>query len=151
MYAEEDENFKADIEKGTPFALMFLNGSKLIIQIFFGQRLSENKQFFNKTDLDEYLTHIKAHDTLLNDVCLDLKEKKNGWRSGGGSGGPPPPGKFVDERPEKKKNIMKNTNTFCYIFNNFFIYLYIFFLRSLMLFYKECAYVHIIFSKFSFS
>ena len=44
-----------------PFALMFLNGSKLIIQIFFGQRLSENKQFFNKTDLDEYLTHINKN------------------------------------------------------------------------------------------
>ena len=44
-----------------PFALMFLNGSKLIMQIFFGQRLSENKQFFNKTDLDEYLTHINSN------------------------------------------------------------------------------------------
>ncbi len=44
-----------------PFALMFLNGSKLIIQIFFGQILSENKQFFNKTDLDEYLTHINKN------------------------------------------------------------------------------------------
>ncbi len=44
-----------------PFALMFLNGSKLIIQIFFGQRFSENKQFFNKTDLDEYLTHINKN------------------------------------------------------------------------------------------
>ena len=44
-----------------PFAWMFLNGSKLIMQVFFGQNLSENKQFFNKTDLDEYLTHINSN------------------------------------------------------------------------------------------
>jgi len=44
-----------------PFAWMFLNGSKLIMQVFFGQNLSENKQFFNKTDLDEYLTHINPN------------------------------------------------------------------------------------------
>ena len=44
-----------------PFAWMFLNGSKLIMQVFFGQKLSENKQFFNKTDLDEYLTHINSN------------------------------------------------------------------------------------------
>ena len=41
-----------------PFALLFLNGSKIIMKIFFGQNLSESKHFFNKTDLDEYLTHI---------------------------------------------------------------------------------------------
>ena len=44
-----------------PFSWMFLNGSKLIMQVFFGQNLSENKQFFNKTDLDEYLTHINPN------------------------------------------------------------------------------------------
>ena len=44
-----------------PFAWMFLNGSKLIMQVFFGQNLSENKQFFNKTDLDEYLSHINPN------------------------------------------------------------------------------------------
>ena len=41
-----------------PFAMFFLNGSKFIMRIFLGQNLSENKHFFNKTDLDEYLTHI---------------------------------------------------------------------------------------------
>ena len=41
-----------------PFAWLFLNGSKIIMKIFFGQNLSESKNFFNKTDLDEYLTHI---------------------------------------------------------------------------------------------
>ena len=44
-----------------PFALLFLNGSKIIIKIFFGQNLSESKHFFNKTDLDEYLTHINSN------------------------------------------------------------------------------------------
>ena len=44
-----------------PFALLFLNGSRLIMKVFFGQELSENKQFFNKTDLDEYLTHINSN------------------------------------------------------------------------------------------
>ena len=44
-----------------PFALLFLNGSKIIMKIFFGQNLSESKHFFNKTDLDEYLTHINSN------------------------------------------------------------------------------------------
>ena len=44
-----------------PFALLFLNGSRLIMKVFFGQELSENKHFFNKTDLDEYLTHINSN------------------------------------------------------------------------------------------
>ena len=44
-----------------PFALFFLYGSKIIIKIFFGQNLSESKHFFNKTDLDEYLTHINSN------------------------------------------------------------------------------------------
>ena len=44
-----------------PFALLFLYGSKIIIKIFFGQNLSESKHFFNKTDLDEYLTHINSN------------------------------------------------------------------------------------------
>ena len=34
MYTEEDENFKADIEKGTPFALMFFFG-QMIVAFFF--------------------------------------------------------------------------------------------------------------------
>ena len=44
-----------------PFALFFLYGSKIIMKIFFGQNLSESKHFFNKTDLDEYLTHINSN------------------------------------------------------------------------------------------
>ena len=44
-----------------PFAMLFLNGSRFIMKIFLGQNLSENKHFFNKTDLDEYLTHINAN------------------------------------------------------------------------------------------
>ena len=44
-----------------PFAMLFLNGSKFIMRIFLGQNLSENKHFFNKTDLDEYLTHINTN------------------------------------------------------------------------------------------
>ncbi|MFL2573126.1 MAG: hemolysin family protein [Flavobacteriales bacterium] len=44
-----------------PFALLFLYGSKIIMKIFFGQNLSESKHFFNKTDLDEYLTHINSN------------------------------------------------------------------------------------------
>ena len=31
------------------------------MKIFFGQNLSESKHFFNKTDLDEYLTHINSN------------------------------------------------------------------------------------------
>jgi len=31
------------------------------MRIFLGQNLSENKHFFNKTDLDEYLTHINTN------------------------------------------------------------------------------------------
>ena len=44
-----------------PFAMLFLNGSKFIMRIFLRQNLSENKHFFNKTDLDEYLTHINTN------------------------------------------------------------------------------------------
>ena len=44
-----------------PFAMFFLNGSKFIMRMFLGQNLSENKHFFNKTDLDEYLTHINTN------------------------------------------------------------------------------------------
>ena len=39
----------------------FLNGSKIIMKNFFRQNLSESKHFFNKTDLDEYLTHINSN------------------------------------------------------------------------------------------
>ena len=44
-----------------PFAWIFMQASKIIIKLFFGQTLTESKQFFNKTDLDEYLHHINTN------------------------------------------------------------------------------------------
>ena len=68
----------------TPFAWLFIQVSKLIVKLFFGQTLTENKQFFNKTDLDDYLDHINSNNTqdsasveveMLQNT-LDLSEKK---------------------------------------------------------------------------
>ena len=47
----------------SPFAWLFIQVSKLIVKLFFGQTLTENKQFFNKTDLDDYLDHINSNNT----------------------------------------------------------------------------------------
>lgn len=47
----------------SPFAWLFIQISKLIVKLFFGQSLTENKQFFNKTDLDDYLDHINSNNT----------------------------------------------------------------------------------------
>ena len=68
----------------SPFAWLFIQVSKLIVKLFFGQTLTENKQFFNKTDLDDYLDHINsnnAEDSASVEVemlqnTLDLSEKK---------------------------------------------------------------------------
>tara|TARA_B100000900_G_scaffold171460_1_gene145710 strand:+ start:1162 stop:2403 length:1242 start_codon:yes stop_codon:yes gene_type:complete len=49
-----------------PFALLFLNGSKLILKFFFAQSLSKNKDFFNKKDLDDYLSHLNNDKTSTN-------------------------------------------------------------------------------------
>ena len=68
----------------SPFAWLFIQVSKLIVKLFFGQTLTENKQFFNKTDLDDYLDHINSNNTqdsasveveMLQNT-LDLSEKK---------------------------------------------------------------------------
>ena len=68
----------------SPFAWLFIQVSKLIVKLFFGQTLAENKQFFNKTDLDDYLDHINSNNTqdsasveveMLQNT-LDLSEKK---------------------------------------------------------------------------
>ena len=68
----------------SPFAWLFIQVSKLIVKLFFGQILAENKQFFNKTDLDDYLDHINSNNTqdsasveveMLQNT-LDLSEKK---------------------------------------------------------------------------
>ena len=68
----------------SPFAWLFIQVSKLIVKLFFGQTLIENKQFFNKTDLDDYLDHINSNNTqdsasveveMLQNT-LDLSEKK---------------------------------------------------------------------------
>ncbi|MBL6873867.1 MAG: HlyC/CorC family transporter [Flavobacteriales bacterium] len=68
----------------SPFACLFIQVSKLIVKLFFGQTLTENKQFFNKTDLDDYLDHINSNNTqdsasveveMLQNT-LDLSEKK---------------------------------------------------------------------------
>jgi len=68
----------------SPFAWLFIQVSKLIVKLFFGQTLTENKQFFNKTDLDDYLDHINSNnkqDSASVEVemlqnTLDLSEKK---------------------------------------------------------------------------
>jgi CBS domain containing-hemolysin-like protein len=44
----------------TPFAWLFMHASKIVIRLFIGQQLTESKHFFNKTDLDEYLSHINS-------------------------------------------------------------------------------------------
>ena len=68
----------------SPFAWLFIQVSKLIVKLFFGQTLTENKQFFNKTDLDDYLDHINSNNTqdsasveveMLQNT-LDLSQKK---------------------------------------------------------------------------
>ena len=68
----------------SPFAWLFIQVSKLLVKLFFGQTLTENKQFFNKTDLDDYLDHINSNNTqdsasveveMLQNT-LDLSEKK---------------------------------------------------------------------------
>ena len=68
----------------SPFAWLFIQVSKLIVKLFFGQTLTENKQFLNKTDLDDYLDHINSNNTqdsasveveMLQNT-LDLSEKK---------------------------------------------------------------------------
>ena len=68
----------------SPFAWLFIQVSKLIVKLFFGQSLTENKQFFNKTDLDDYLDHINSNNTqesasaeveMLQNT-LDLSDKK---------------------------------------------------------------------------
>ena len=68
----------------SPFAWLFIQVSKLIVKLFFGQTLAENKQFFNKTDLDDYLDHINSNNTqdsasveveMLQNT-LDLSDKK---------------------------------------------------------------------------
>ena len=68
----------------SPFAWLFIQVSKLLVKLFFGQSLTENKQFFNKTDLDDYLDHINSNNTqdsasveveMLQNT-LDLSEKK---------------------------------------------------------------------------
>ncbi len=46
-----------------PFVWFFMQASNLIIKLFFGKVLTESKHFFNKTDLDEYLTHINSNNT----------------------------------------------------------------------------------------
>ena len=46
-----------------PFVWFFMHASNLIIKLFFGKVLTESKHFFNKTDLDEYLTHINSNNT----------------------------------------------------------------------------------------
>ena len=40
---------------------VFFKWIKVYNENFLGQNLSENKHFFNKTDLDEYLTHINTN------------------------------------------------------------------------------------------
>ena len=46
-----------------PFVWFFMQASNLIIKLFFGKVLTESKHFFNKTDLDEYLTHLNSNNT----------------------------------------------------------------------------------------
>ena len=46
-----------------PFVWFFMKASNLIIKLFFGKVLTESKHFFNKTDLDEYLTHLNSNNT----------------------------------------------------------------------------------------
>ena len=67
-----------------PFAWVFMQISKIIIRLFFGQRLTESKHFFNKTDLDEYLSHLNTNNNeesssveveMLQNT-LDLSSKK---------------------------------------------------------------------------
>ena len=67
-----------------PFVWFFMQASNLIIKLFFGKVLTESKHFFNKTDLDEYLTHLNSNnteDTSLAEVemlqnTLELSVKK---------------------------------------------------------------------------
>jgi|TARA_B110000263_G_scaffold236271_1_gene235485 putative hemolysin len=67
-----------------PFAWVFMQISKIIIRLFFGQRLTESKHFFNKTDLDEYLSHLNSNikeesssvEVEMLQNTLDLSSKK---------------------------------------------------------------------------
>ena len=55
-----------------PFALLFLKGSKLILKLFCAQRLPKNKDFFNKTDLDGYLSHINNNENFSNNTEVEM-------------------------------------------------------------------------------
>ena len=55
-----------------PFALLFLNGSKLILKLFFAQSLSKNEDFFNKTDLDDYLSHTNNNENTTTNSEVEM-------------------------------------------------------------------------------
>ena len=55
-----------------PFALLFLKGSKLILKLFCAQSLSKNKDFFKKTDLDGYLSHINNNENFSNNTEVEM-------------------------------------------------------------------------------
>ena len=56
----------------TPFAWLFMHASRVIIKFFIGQELIESKQFFNKTDLDEYLNHINSNNEDNSSVEVEM-------------------------------------------------------------------------------
>ena len=55
-----------------PFALLFLKGSKLILKLFCAQSLPKNKDFFKKTDLDGYLSHINNNENFSNNTEVEM-------------------------------------------------------------------------------
>jgi putative hemolysin len=56
----------------TPFAWLFMHASRGVIKFFIGQELIESKQFFNKTDLDEYLNHINSNNEDNSSVEVEM-------------------------------------------------------------------------------
>ena len=55
-----------------PFALLFLKGSKLILKLFCAQGLPKNKDFFKKTDLEGYLSHINNNENFSNNTEVEM-------------------------------------------------------------------------------
>ena len=55
-----------------PFALLFLKVSKLILKLFCAQSLPKNKDFFKKTDLDGYLSHINNNENFSNNTEVEM-------------------------------------------------------------------------------